>query len=197
MFTVKPGKPYRRKVRVVSCGNFAKGVSEDVLYASGAAAEVLRILPDPCRWEEEAVLVHRHQMRLLVGSDSGYGSEDLCVCDRRQSSRPLESVLLMSTGKSARLYTDSRSRLSGGLNTGTTSLGQAVFQTSQGLARLSKTKCDENLWEISLEGGVNIGHVLVYVDDLLILSTQGTAEAFHAWVRSKWGMLRFGTGNRK
>ena len=42
VFTVKPGKPYRRKVRVVSCGNFAKDVSEEVLYASGAAAEVLR-----------------------------------------------------------------------------------------------------------------------------------------------------------
>ncbi|CAE7265360.1 unnamed protein product [Symbiodinium microadriaticum] len=42
VFTVKPGKPYRRKVRIVSCGNYAQGVSEDVLYASGAAAETLR-----------------------------------------------------------------------------------------------------------------------------------------------------------
>ncbi|CAE7427172.1 GIP, partial [Symbiodinium necroappetens] len=33
----------KRKVRIVSCGNYAKGVSEDVLYASGAAAETLRI----------------------------------------------------------------------------------------------------------------------------------------------------------
>ena len=42
MITVKQGKPFRRKVRIVSCGNYAKGVSEDILYASGAAAETLR-----------------------------------------------------------------------------------------------------------------------------------------------------------
>ena len=44
VFTVKPGKPFRRKVRVVSCGNFAKTAAEEVLYASGAPAETLRTL---------------------------------------------------------------------------------------------------------------------------------------------------------
>ncbi|CAE7944559.1 estA, partial [Symbiodinium sp. KB8] len=49
VFTVKPGKPYRRKVRIVSCGNYAQGVSEDVLYASGAAAETLRAVLVRCK----------------------------------------------------------------------------------------------------------------------------------------------------
>ena len=57
VFTVKPGKPYRRKVRIVSCGNYAQGVSEDVLYASGAAAETLR-----------AVLVRSGQRRYAAWS---------------------------------------------------------------------------------------------------------------------------------
>ena len=41
VFTVKPGKPF---LRVVSCGNFARSVAEEVLYASGAAAETLRAI---------------------------------------------------------------------------------------------------------------------------------------------------------
>ena len=60
VFTVKPGKPFRRKVRVVSCGNFAKSVAEDVLYASGAAAETLRTLLVQKRGAAPAVLVYGH-----------------------------------------------------------------------------------------------------------------------------------------
>ena len=42
--TVKPGEPYKRKFRVVSCGNFAKSTAESQLYAGGAGAESLRAL---------------------------------------------------------------------------------------------------------------------------------------------------------
>ena len=45
---------------------------------------------------------------------------------------------------------------------------------------------DENLWKIVLLNGSELGYVLVYVDDLLILATRRIAEAFHGWVRSKW-----------
>ena len=42
--TVKPGDPYKRKFRVVSCGNFASSTVEAQLYAGGAGAESLRTL---------------------------------------------------------------------------------------------------------------------------------------------------------
>ena len=42
--TVKPGDPYKRKFRIVSCGNFAKTTAESQLYAGGAGAESLRTL---------------------------------------------------------------------------------------------------------------------------------------------------------
>ena len=42
--TVKPGDPFKRKFRVVSCGNFAKTTAESQLYAGGAGAECLRAL---------------------------------------------------------------------------------------------------------------------------------------------------------
>ena len=186
VFTVKPGKPYRRKVRVVSCGNFAKGVSEDVLYASGAAAEVLRILlihaggrRRQC-WSTDikcafllAPIPETVQKIYVLRPPTILTTLGICTPDEYWEVRKA----VYGFKESPKWWSQYRDN----------ELGQAVFQTSQGLARLSKTKCDENLWEISLEGGVNIGHVLVYVDDLLILSNQGTAEAFHAWVRSKWG----------
>ena len=42
--TVKPGDPYKRKFRVVSCGNYASSTMEAQLYAGGAGAESLRTL---------------------------------------------------------------------------------------------------------------------------------------------------------
>ena len=65
-------------------------------------------------------------------------------------------------------------------------LSKACFETPQGEATLRRTVSDENLWEIVLREGSIIGHVLVYVDDLLILSGKSTAESFYNWVKKKW-----------
>ena len=43
------------------------------------------------------------------------------------------------------------------------------------------------MWKVVLNDGSVVAHILVYVDDLLILSSRGIAEAFHSWVKSKWG----------
>ncbi|CAE7436865.1 unnamed protein product [Symbiodinium sp. CCMP2592] len=42
--TVKPGEPFKRKFRIVSCGNYAKTTAESPFYAGGAGAECLRAL---------------------------------------------------------------------------------------------------------------------------------------------------------
>ena len=42
------------------------------------------------------------------------------------------------------------------------------------------------IWEIVLSSGFVIGHILVYVDDLLILGSKGTAESVHRWIKSMW-----------
>ncbi|CAE7938346.1 TY5A [Symbiodinium necroappetens] len=55
-----------------------------------------------------------------------------------------------------------------------------------GQARLQKTASDENLWQIIVSGNTVIGHVLVYVDDLLVVSMWQTAKAFHEWVKQRW-----------
>ncbi|OLP90007.1 Copia protein [Symbiodinium microadriaticum] len=65
-------------------------------------------------------------------------------------------------------------------------LSTASFATSEGQARLQKTASDENLWQIMVSGNTVIGHVLVYVDDLLVVSKWQTAKSFHEWVKQRW-----------
>ena len=186
VFTVKPGKPYRRKVRIVSCGNFAKGVSEEVLYASGAAAEVLRTVlihagstRRPC-WSTDvkcafllAPIPSNVQKAYVLKPPAILTALGICEPDefwevRRAVYGFKESPKWWSQ------YRDSE-------------LSKSTFLTHLGPARLRKTQSDDNLWEILLENNDKVGHVLVYIDDLLILCGQGIAEALHAWIRSKWG----------
>ena len=186
VFTVKPGKPYRRKVRVVSCGNFAKDVSEEVLYASGAAAEVLR-----------AALIHAGDRRRQCWStdikcafllapipntvQKTYVLKPpailvaLGICEQDEFWEVRRAVYgFKESPKWWSQYRDGE-------------LAGANFQTHLGQAKLRRTTSDDNLWEMILEDGTCVGHVLVYVDDLLLLCDQNVAQAFHAWIRSKWG----------
>ena len=186
VFTVKPGKPFRRKVRVVSCGNYAKSVAEDVLYASGAPAETLRatlVFAGNCRrqcWSTDIKCAF-----LLAPIPSTVGKQyvlkppailiSLGICTPDEYWQVCRAVYgFKEAPKWWSQYRDQE-------------LAKAKFETSQGKAILRRTVSDENLWEIVLVSGSVIGHVLVYVDDLLILGNRDTAESLHAWIRSKWG----------
>ena len=186
VFTVKPGKPYRRKVRVVSCGNFAKSVSEEVLYASGAAAEVLRtclvysgvkrrqcwstdikcaflLAPIPSTVQKVYVL---KPPAILVA---------LGVCQADEYWEVRRAVYgFKESPKWWSQYRDAE-------------LAKACFPTTRGQARLLRTSSDDNLWQIFLDDKTCVGHVLVYVDDILMLCNQSVAEAFHGWIKGKWG----------
>eukprot|EP00439_Symbiodinium_sp_Y106_P022102 s6340_g2.t1 len=186
VFTVKPGKPFRRKVRVVSCGNFAKSVAEEDLYASGAPAETLRTIlvfaggrrrhcwstdikcafllaPIPSTVTKQYIL---KPPSILVA---------LGVCSADEYWQVCKAVYGFK--EAPKWWSQFRDQ----------ELSKAILQTDQGTAYLRQTASDENLWEIALVDGSVIGHVLVYVDDLLILSTRNTAESFHSWVKDKWG----------
>ena len=65
-------------------------------------------------------------------------------------------------------------------------LHAAQFEVPAGKAKLHRIVTDENLWKITLEDNTLIGYVLVYVDDLLILSTPPVATALHEWIRLRW-----------
>ena len=186
VFTVKPGKPFRRKVRVVSCGNYAKSVAEDVLYASGAPAETLRaalVYAGSCRrqcWSTDvkcafllAPIPTTVSKQYVLRPPTILVTLGICTPDEYwQVCRAVYGF--KEAPKWWSQYRDQE-------------LAKAEFETSQGPATLQRTISDENLWEISLGSGTIIGHILVHVDDLLILGSRDTAESFHRWVRGKWG----------
>eukprot|EP00439_Symbiodinium_sp_Y106_P021951 s8421_g2.t1 len=186
VFTVKPGKPYRRKVRVVSCGNFARTVSEEVLYASGAAAEVLRttliyagVRRRPC-WSTDikcafllAPIPDTVQKTYVLRPPTILIA--LGICDEDEFWEVRRAVYgFKESPKWWSQYRDSE-------------LSQASFRTPMGEARLHQTSSDDNLWKITLSDGTIVGHVLVYVDDLLMLCNEDIAISLHTWIKSKWG----------
>ena len=185
VFTVKPGKPFRRKVRVVSCGNFAKSVAEDVLYASGAAAETLR-----------ALLVHGGGLRRQCWSTDVKCAFLLApIPDTVQKKYVLKPpAILVALGicspdeywEVCRAVYGFKEAPKWWAQFRDQELSKGEFATPQGAARLRRTVSDENLWEIVWNSGFVIGHILVYVDDLLILGSKGTAESVHRWIKSMW-----------
>ena len=185
VFTVKPGKPYRRKVRIVSCGNYAQGVSEDVLYASGAAAETLR-----------AVLVRSGQRRYSAWATDIKNAFLLApipaTAKKRYALRPpaiLVQLGIVEQGEvwevckalygfkeAPKWWSQYRDQV----------LSTTHFQVPSGFARLKRIVSDENLWVICLEDSTVLGYVLVYVDDLLILSNSQVSRSLHEWIRERW-----------
>ena len=185
VFTVKPGKPFRRKVRVVSCGNYATGVSEDILYASGAAAETLRI-----------ALVRAGSMRHSAWATDIKNAFLLApipsTSTRRYALRPPAILILLGICEPNEVWEVCKALYGfreapkwwAGFRDET--LLTASFTVSGGVARLQRTTSDDNLWRIVGQDDSILGHVLVYVDDLLILSTLPVARALHDWIKGRW-----------
>ena len=185
VFTVKPGKPYKRKVRIVSCGNYAQGVSEDVLYASGAAAETLR-----------AVLVRSGQRRYGAWATDIKNAFLLapipCSATKRYALRPPAILVLLGIVEQGEIW-DVHKALYGFKEAPKwwaqfrdQVLSTARFSVPAGTAELRRIASDENLWKVVVNGNTILGYVLVYVDDLLILSTEDVAIPLHEWIKERW-----------
>ena len=185
VFTVKPGKPFRRKVRIVSCGNFAKGVSEDVLYASGAAAETLRITLVKAGSSRHSVYSTDIKNAFLLAPIPGSST-------KRYALKPPAILILLGICEPDEIWEVCKALY--GFKEAPKwwsrfrddTLTTASFPTPQGTATLRRTVGDENLWVIVGPDQLILGHVLVYVDDLLILSEPPVARALHNWVRGRW-----------
>ena len=185
VFTVKPGKPYRRKVRIVSCGNYATSVSEDILYASGAAAETLRIILVRSGFLRHSAWATDIKNAFLLAPIPDGNT-------RRYALRPPAILILLGIVQPDEVWEVCRALYGfreapkwwAGFRDSV--LSTAVFETPSGHASLRRTVSDENLWRITLSDGTVLGHVLVYVDDLLILSTSSVARALHNWIKERW-----------
>ena len=188
VFTVKPGSDtawYRRKCRVVGCGNFETKDPTADLYAGGVPAEVLRIclvqagahkliawitdiqnafLLAPLPKESEGKIILRPP-RLLVMMNIVEESE-VWVINRAMYG-------LRQSPKWWQEYRDSEFRRAKWAGPG----GQTGFRQSS---------VEPNLWYIIGESDTILGYAIIYVDDIMILSDQPNARAAHDWINTKW-----------
>ncbi|CAE7214926.1 GIP, partial [Symbiodinium sp. CCMP2456] len=194
--TVKPGSPFKRKVRVVSCGNFATTTEEAQLYAGGAGAETLRTLlvhngrrgrrchgldvksafllaPIPAYVKKKYAV---RPPRLLVDLNI-CSSDEVWMIDRA----------LYGFRESPRWWSVHRDSV----------LSTANWTTEHGNLRLRQLASDSNVWSIELDTGGCLGHLLVYVDDMLIMADDSVAQSVFEWIRSRWDCTELQTATKE
>ena len=190
VFTLKPpgggdGK-YKRKYRLVLCGNFA--APEEMfgsLYAGGASAETFRTilaLAGLRNWLGATADItgafllapwpeHLHSYavvppRLLI--DNGYVSKDAYWLVKRPLYGLRESPAIWAAYRSSRL---SRAKI--------------PYLNKHLVLRVSKV--DPELWLIFFDNETNLlGCIITYVDDLFYVSVREIVVAVHAWVLEEW-----------
>ncbi|CAE7741106.1 Ppp5c [Symbiodinium sp. CCMP2592] len=192
VFTAKPpvdaslgGDKYRRKCRIVVCGNYLPDRNLNV-YASGTSSDSLRV-----------AIAYAVKMAWLIGStdvanaftlapmpgDRLYAVSPPTVVVMAQGAAPGETWLiervLYGLREAPRLWGCFRNeRLAG-----------ARIETEQGTLVLRSMTTDENMWKICFENDETMtpqGLLLVYVDDILFLSTKEIVLKVYQWLIQDW-----------
>ena len=65
-------------------------------------------------------------------------------------------------------------------------LSQARWEAPEGTVHLEQFASEDNVWSMRLNDGTCVGHLLVYVDDMLLLTQPSIAEPFIRWIRQTW-----------
>ncbi|CAE7450198.1 RE1 [Symbiodinium sp. CCMP2592] len=192
VFTAKPpvdaslgGDKYRRKCRIVVCGNYLPDRNLNV-YASGTSPDSLRI-----------AIAYAVKMAWLIGSTDVanaftlapmpggrlYAVSPPTVVVMAQGAAPGETWLiervLYGLREAPRLWGCFRNeRLAG-----------ARIETEEGVLVLRSMTTDENMWKICFETDETMtpqGLLLVYVDDILFLSTKEIVLKVYQWLIQDW-----------
>ncbi|CAE7339218.1 RE1, partial [Symbiodinium pilosum] len=188
--TLKPpankSEKYKRKYRLVLCGNFAAPEEQfGSLYAGGASAETFRtvlaiaatkgwlgataditgaFLLAP--WPDH---LHRYAVappRLLI--DNGYVSEQAYWLVLRPLYGLRESPAIWASYRSARF-----------------SNAKILYEDKYLVLKMSKV--DSELWLIFFEGEEDLlGCLITYVDDLFYVAARKVVKAVHAWILEEW-----------
>ncbi|CAE7481190.1 RE1 [Symbiodinium sp. CCMP2592] len=192
VFTLKPpaekGGRYKRKYRLVLCGNFIDPAeSQGSLYAGGIGAEALRtLLAATTRrgwrgattditaaflqalWPESMPMYAVLPPRLLNELEYSEDGEAWLVC------RPLyglrESPAIWATHRNQRLKT-------------------LRVPYGDGYVSLRQSTTDPEIWFVVSERepqGELQGVIITYVDDLFYLGPPALVEKLHSWVSAEW-----------
>ena len=188
--TLKPpankSERYRRKYRLVLCGNFAAPEEQfGSLYAGGASAETFRTVLAVAaakkwlgataditgafllaHWPDH---LHRYAVvppRLLI--DNGYVSEQAYWLVLRPLYGLRESPAIWASYRSARF-----------------SNAKILYEDKYLVLRMSKV--DSELCFIFFEGeGELLGCLITYVDDLFYVAESRVVRAVHTWILEEW-----------
>ncbi|CAE7947819.1 RE1 [Symbiodinium sp. KB8] len=196
VFTTKaPGGPqdglYRRKCRLVGCGNQASHIDADSLYAAGAPAELVRAsLVQACKHQWSA---------FTCDIRSAFTQTPIPpYAARRYMLRPPRWLVELGLAEPDEYY----------------SLGKVLYGFKEAPAwwsehrdsklltaaflgcHLEQGTSDPSLWRI-MKGEELKGYLVTYVDDFLILSDSVTAGGLHRWLLEEAGWETDGLSEAK
>eukprot|EP00435_Cladocopium_sp_Y103_P029126 s549_g7.t1 len=203
VFTIKPDptqKGGKRKARLVACGNYSEGENVQDLFASGATAVALRAaLAIASQFELEGYVMDVRTAFLnapmMPSEANGHQPEPkrallrapalLVTAGLAQPNEYYEAIMAMYGFKqSPRLWSDYRDQ----------ELAKMEVETQGGILTLQQMVTEPNMWRLMLKspGPLKdtlaeefVGLMLVYVDDLLILSSNTIAKDLIRAVQTK------------
>ncbi|OLP81882.1 putative transposon protein [Symbiodinium microadriaticum] len=184
VYMVKPpskeGAKYRRKARIVGCGNFQPRDDQEDNYSGGAAAEAVRLGVTQAarrRWAICTGDVVSAFLRAPVPDGTLLALRPPAVLVRAGLAEPSEvwsvHMALYCFRTSPRWWGNHRNSTMKGA---TTSSG-LIFE--QGTA-------DPEVWRVKDTSGQVVGLIIVYVDDFFITGPRPVCEEVFSWLSSTW-----------
>ena len=189
VYTVKPGsggKYYRRKCRVVGCGNYELKAGGLDVYASGIPADVLRsCLVEASARDFKAFITDIKNAFLLAPIPQEERTRILLrppkILELMQITQPGElwyiERAIYGLRQSPRWWGEHRDTI----------LSKAEWHsTEHGHVQLVQSSVESNLWKMVTSENVTVGFVIIYVDDMMFLSTREQADLAYAWIKARW-----------
>ncbi|CAE7673266.1 KIN12C, partial [Symbiodinium necroappetens] len=172
---------FKRKCRLVGCGNQATHVDADSLYAAGAPAEAVRVALTQAYHHQWAAFTTDIKSAFTQTPIPAHAAQRYLLRPPRWLidlglAEPGEyyslGMVLYGFKEAPAWWSDHRDA----------KLRKAVFAE----CHLEQGTADSSVWRI-LKGTVLKGYLVTYVDDFLVLSERTTAHALHQWLLSEAG----------
>ncbi|CAE7257247.1 RE1, partial [Symbiodinium sp. CCMP2592] len=176
----KPGSNYRRKARIVGCGNFQAKDDSEQNYSGGAAAEAVRLgVAQAARriWAICTGDVVSAFLRAPVPQGTRLALRPPAVLVRAGLADPSElwsvHMALYGFRSSPRWWGCHRT----GIMKQAVTPGGLTFH--QGVA-------DSEVWQVRNGEGAVLGLVIIYVDDFFIAAPKEICEDIYKWLADTW-----------
>ena len=185
VYTVKPpnkeGSKYRRKARIVSCGNFQPKGENEVNYSGGAVAEAVRLaMAEASRnqWSACTGDVVSAFLRAPVPEGATLALKPPAALVKAGLAEAGEiwvvQTALYGFRSSPRWWSNHR----------TQKMKEA--KTKEGLTFV-QGQADADVWQIKgPDGESTVGLMIVYVDDFLILGPRWVTDDAYEWMATTW-----------